>query len=324
MGWEFLYLSRQDIESLDISMKEIIDAVERGLVEKGYERVEMPPKPGIHPRKDSFIHAMPAYLKGLDIGGLKWVAGFPGNKSKGLPYITGIFVLNDMDTGLPLSIMDASWITAKRTGAMTAVSAKYLARKDSSIIGILGCGVQGRSNLEALNELFNIETVKAYDISPEAARRYEEEMEKKLGLSIEIVESPKDAVEESDIVVTAGPILKNPNPVIEKDWFKDGGFAAPLDFDSYWKPEAMHSMDKFVTDDRDQLMYYRSIGYFKDIPEVYANMDEIVVGKKKSRENDDERIMAMNLGLATHDVVTADLIYKKAKEKGVGTWLRLI
>jgi ornithine cyclodeaminase/alanine dehydrogenase-like protein (mu-crystallin family) len=318
-----LYLSRKDVESLGISMKEIISVVEAGLREKGYGMVEMPPKPGIHPRPDSFIHAMPAYLKGMDLAGIKWVAGYPENRKKGLPYITGLFILNDPDTGIPLSVMDASWITAMRTGAVTAISAKYLARKESKILGIIGCGVQGRSNAEALSAIFDLSEIRAYDVNPDAAEKYRKEIKFKLGIDVNVMKSPREAVEGSDIVVTAGPILKDPKPVIEAEWFKNGGFAAPLDFDSYWKPSAMHSMDKFVTDDKNQLMYYKSIGYFREIPEVYAELDEIVVGKKPGRESDSERIMAMNLGLAIHDVVVADLIYRKAREMGIGTELEL-
>jgi ornithine cyclodeaminase/alanine dehydrogenase len=318
-----LYLSRRDVESLRIGINEIISVVEAGLREKGYGMVEMPPKPGIHPRPDSFIHAMPAYLKGMDLAGIKWVAGYPENRKRGLPYITGLFILNDPDTGIPLSVMDASWITAVRTGAVTAISAKYLARKESKILGIIGCGVQGRSNAEALSAIFDLSEIRAYDVDPDTAERYKREIKFKLGIDVNVVKSPREAVEGSDIVVTAGPILKDPKPVIEAEWFKNGGFAAPLDFDSYWKPSAMRSMDKFVTDDKNQLMYYKSIGYFKEIPEVYAELDEIVIGKKPRRESDYERIMAMNLGLAIHDVVVADLIYRRARETGIGTELEL-
>jgi ornithine cyclodeaminase/alanine dehydrogenase len=259
----------------------------------------------------------------MDLAGIKWVAGYPENRKKGLPYITGLFILNDPDTGIPLSVMDASWITAMRTGAVTAISAKYLARKESKILGIIGCGVQGRSNAEALSAIFDLSEIRAYDVNPDAAEKYRKEIKFKLGIDVNVMKSPREVVEGSDIVVTAGPILKDPKPVIEAEWFKNGGFAAPLDFDSYWKPSAMHSMDKFVTDDKNQLMYYKSIGYFREIPEVYAELDEIVVGKKPGRESDSERIMAMNLGLAIHDVVVADLIYRKAREMGIGTELEL-
>lgn len=321
---DLLYLSRAEIEKLNISMEEIIKAVEEAFIEKAEGRAEVPPKPGIHPQEDAFIHAMPAYLPKMRSAGIKWVSGFPENPKRNLPYISGLLILNDPETGFPISVMDCTWITAIRTGAATAVAAKHLAREDSKTLGILGCGVQGRSNLEALVVVCrNLEEVKAYDIDAENLHRYVEEMTAKHSVKVVPVNSPEKAVENCDIVVTAGPILKNPRPVIEASWFKNGGFACPLDFDSYWKPEAMHSMDKFCTDDSKQLKYYRQLGYFSDIPQVYADLSEVVSGKKPGREDPDERIMSMNLGLAIEDMATAKLIYEKAKKKGAGTKLPL-
>lgn len=324
MGLEVLYLSKKDVEDADLTMAEIINVVEEAFRDKGEGKVEMPPKPGIHPRKDSFIHAMPAFIPGMKAAGVKWVSGFPNNRKYSLPYIMGVLVLNDPETGAPLCIMGASWVTAKRTGAATAVAAKYLAREDSKVFGILGCGVQGRSNLEAVFTAFKgLEEVRAYDISKANLERYVSEMKEKHGLSVVPVDSPKKAVEECDIVVTAGPILKHPEPVIEAWWFGDGSFACPIDFDSYWKPQAMHSMHKFCTDDLEQLLYYQSVGYFQDIPNVYADLGELATGKKPGREKDSERTMSMNLGLAIEDMATALKIYEKAKSKGIGTWLEL-
>jgi len=323
MSSDVLYLSKKDVEETDLTMAEIINVVEEALREKGEGKVEMPPKPGIHPRPDAFIHAMPAFIPRMPAAGMKWVSGFPDNRKCNLPYIMGVLVLNDPETGAPICIMDASWITAKRTGAATAVAAKYLARKDSKVFGILGCGVEGRSNLEAMSTAFKgLEEVRAYDISKANLQRYVSEMTDKYGLSVGPVDSPKKAVKGCDIVVTAGPILKHPKPVIEAAWFDDGGFACPLDFDSYWKPQAMHSMHKFCTDDLEQLLYYQSSGYFQDIPNVYADLGELATGKKPGRENDSERTMSMNLGLAIEDMATAIKIYEKAKSKGTGIWLK--
>ncbi len=302
-------------------MSEIIRALEIMFKEKGEGRVEMPPKPGIHPKPDAFIHAMPAYFPAFKTAGMKWVSGFPENVKKGLPYISGLLILNDPETGIPLAIMDCTWITAKRTGAATAVAAKYLARKDSSIVGIVACGVQGKSNLEALSNIFHINKVKAYDILPEVAQAYAEEMERKLGLDIKPVPEAFSAVQGADIVVTSGPILKNPTPVIEAGWLNEGAFACSVDFDSYWKGEALHSVDKLATDDIKQIRYYREIGYFKNTPDPYADMGEIVTGKKPGREQDEERIICLNLGLALADIATASLIYEKAKKQGIGTKL---
>ena len=320
---KILYLSKKDVEQVNLSMKEIIDSLETMFKEKGGGRVEMPPKPGIHTCPDAFIHAMPAYIPSMKSAGMKWVSGYPENQKKGLPYITGLLILNDPETGIPISVMDCTWITAMRTGAATAVAAKYLARKDSSTVGILACGVQGRSNLEALNCLFDITRVKIFDIYPEVAEKFAKDMTKQLQLEIEVVEDPKQAVVDLDMVVTSGPILKKATPVIEAGWLGEGAFASPVDFDSFWQGPALQQADKLATDDIGQMNYYREVGYFKETPEPYADLGEIVAGKKPGRQSDSERTIAINLGLALDDMATAPLIYKLAREKDIGIELSL-
>ena len=318
-----LYLSRADVEAVGLPMTDIIEALEEMFREKGAGRVEMPPKPGIHTRPDAFIHAMPAYIPALEAAGIKWIAGYPGNQAKGLPYITGLLVLNDPDTGLPLAIMDATWITAQRTGAATAIAARRLARPDSATVGIVACGVQGRSNLEALACLFPVKRVRAYDLHPEIAERYAREMGARLAIEIEPVTSLRDAVSGPDIVVTSGPILKDPQPAIEAGWLAPGAFASLVDFDSYWQGAALRQADKLATDDHAQMRYYRQAGYFKDTPEPYADLSEIVTGRKPGRQRPDERTMTINLGLALEDMATAIRIYRRAQENGLGVQLPL-
>jgi ornithine cyclodeaminase/alanine dehydrogenase len=320
---EILYLSRADVEAVDLPMADIIAALEAMFVEKGEGRVEMPPKPGIHTRPDAFIHAMPAYIPSVEAAGIKWVSGYPENPSKGRPYINGLIVLNDADTGVPLAVMDCTWITAKRTGAATAVAAKCLARPDSSSVGIIACGVQGRSNLEALACAFDVRRVRAFDVDLDAAERYAREMSAAVGVDIEVVDSAERAVRGMDIVVTSGPILKIPSPVIEAGWLAEGAFASPVDFDSYWRGAALAEVDKIATDDAAQLDYYRGIGYFAETPAAYADLGEIVSGQKPGRESDAERTMSINLGLALDDMATAPFVYKRACEMGIGTTLPL-
>jgi len=322
-GRTLLYLSREDVESIGLGITEIIEALEAAFREKGEGRVEMPPKPGIHPRKDAFIHAMPAYVPAAEAAGIKWVSGYPQNREKSLPYISGLLILNDPDTGLPIAVMDCTRITAKRTGAATALAAKYLARPESSTVGIIACGVQGRSNLEALACLFPLEKVRAFDIRPEAAREYAEEMSAALGVDVEPVESAREAVRGADIVVTSGPILKNPEPAIEAGWLEAGAFASPVDFDSYWTGAALAEADKLATDDTAQMGYYREVGYFRETPQPYADLGELVAGKKPGRESPSERAVCINLGLAIDDMATAVLLYRRAAERGVGTRLPL-
>ncbi len=321
---QLLYLSRADVSAVGLTMAEIISALERAFKEKGEGRVEMPPKPGIHPGGgDNFIHAMPAYIPALKSAGLKWVSGFPGNFQRGLPYINGLLILNDAETGLPISVMDCVRITAMRTGAATAVAAKYLARPDSAIVGILGCGVQGRSNLEALHVLFPLKQVMAYDIDAQAAQRFANEITNRSGLKVVIVGTPQEAVTGCDIIVTSGPILRKPHAAIQPGWLAEGAFASLVDFDSYWHPAAMHETSKFCTDDVPQLRHYQEIGYFQDIPPVYADLGELVTGQKPGRETPKERTMTANLGLAMDDMATAPLVYQQAVKKNIGTWLPL-
>lgn len=324
MNNRLLYLSQSDVAAAGPTMREVIDLLEIAFREKGEGRVEMPPKPGIHPGGgDNFIHAMPAYIPALRSAGVKWVSGYPGNQALGLPYINGLLILNDPETGLPLSVMDCAWITAMRTAAATAVAARRLARPDSKILGVLGCGVQGRTNTEALAVDFPIRKVFAYDVHEGALHSFVEDVASQLGLDVSPVATPFEAVEGCDLVVTAGPILKTPHATIRPGWFKAGAFASLVDFDSYWHADALREVDKFCTDDVPQLEHYRRLGYFQAIPPIHADLGELAAGKKPGRESSTERTMACNLGLALDDMAVAPEIYRRAVEAGIGTWLPL-
>lgn len=323
LGQQLLYLCYADVAAAGPGMAEIITVLERMFREKGEGRVEMPPKIGIHTMPDAFLHAMPASIPGQKAAGMKWVGGYPDNSKRGLPYITGLLVLNDFETGIPVALMDCTWITAQRTGAATAVAAKCLARPESESAGMLGCGVQGRSNLEALKVLFPLKKVYAYDKNPGRAAGYAQEMSGRLGIEVVPVGDPKAAVVRSEMVVTAGPILRAPHATIQRGWLAEGAFASLVDFDSYWHPGALHEADKFCTDDVPQLHHYRGLGYFQDIPAIHADLGELVTGRKPGREKAEERTMACNLGLALDDMAVAPLIYERALEKRIGTWLPL-
>jgi len=321
---ELLYLSQADVVAVGLTMAEIIESLETAFQEKGNGNTEMSPKPGVHPGgNDNFIHAMPAYIPALKSAGVKWVSGFPGNSQKGLPYITGLLIYNDVDTGIPLAVMDCVWITGMRTGAATALSAKHLARPDASVVGVLGCGVQGRTNVEALNVLFPLKKVVAYDMDGNAVRTYAEEISGRFDLEVFPVDTPKEAVSGCDIIVTAGPILKTPHATIETGWTDPGAFASLVDFDSYWQPDAMAESAKFCTDDTTQLRHYQGMDYFQNIPPIHADLGELVVGKKPGRETDEEITITANLGLAIDDMAVAPMLYRMALEKGLGTKLPL-
>jgi len=320
---QFLYLSRSDVEAAGLDMQTMIGLLETAFREKGLGRVEMPPKPGVHTQPDAFLHAMPAYIPAMKSAGIKWVGGYPENYKRGLPYITGLLVLNDVETGIPYAVMDCGWITAYRTAAASALSAKYLARPESRSVGILACGVQGRSHLEALTTVFPVARVYAYDSRREAQDRFVTEMRAQFRFEVAGVENPRAAVVESDLVVTSGPILKHPDPPIQAGWLRPGGFASAVDFDSYWTGAALAEFDKLTTDDHGQFHYYRAAGYFQQTPDPCADLGEIVAGLKPGRERADERTMAVNLGLALDDMAVAPEIFRLARQKGLGTWLPL-
>ena len=317
---KLLYLTESDVVATEVTMAEIIETVEAAFREHGEGRTEMPPKPGVHSRPGAFIHAMPAYLPGIPAIGMKWVAGYPGNRRRGLPQITGLLILNDKETGLPVAVMGCAWITAKRTGAATAVAARHLARPDAKALGILGCGVQGRGNLEALRELYALTRVVAYDIAAEQLDGFCAHAKECWDIDVVRASHPREAVEGCDIVVTAGQGRPRHN-TIKRGWLSEGSFASLVDIDAYWDGSALKDIDKFVTDEISQMDHYRALGHFADFPPVYATLGELAAGKKPGREGAQERTMACNIGVAFADMALAPVIYRRAVERSIGTRL---
>lgn len=324
---ELIYLSRRDVEDIGMTMAEVLEALDEGFRLKGLGKTEMPPKPGIHPRPDCFIHAMPAYVAEIEAAGLKWVSGYPPNPAIDLPYISGLVVLNDANSGLPIAVMDATWITAMRTGASAGICAKYLAVAHSSVVAIIGCGVQNRCSLEALREtLPRLREVRCYDMLPEASRRFVAEMLARFpGLSFVVCGTALEAVRPADVVVSAIPIVVAPQPDLEAGTLKEGALAVALDYDSAWSSEAMRECDKFCSDDVSQLLATRAQGhYFSGIPDaIYADLGELAAHSKPGRESATERIFSMNMGIAVDDIVTAQAVYERAMTAGVGLRLPL-
>lgn len=322
---DVLYLNREQIESMRIPFREVIDAVEEGLVLKGEGFVQIPPRPEIHPRKDCFIHAMPALLGGMtDMAGIKWVSGYYSNIEKGLPYILGFVILNDTETGAPLAIMDCGWITAYRTGAATAVAARNLAPERSSTLSIIGLGVQGRAHLLVLrNTLKELKKVKVHDINEEAARKFYEELQPVAQeLDIEVCPDARSAVTGADIVVTCTPVYRKPERFIPAEWLKKDSLAVAVDYDCAFEADVMTGASVFVTDDREQYLWMKgSKGYFGGYPErVETDLGEICAGIREV-EKGKGRKAAVLMGIASHDIATAKVIYEKACRTGLGTRL---
>ncbi len=325
LGREILYLSRDDVLRVGPSMAETIELVRGAFQEKGAGLTQLPPKTALHPlNEDAFLHAMPAYVPGSRAVGMKWVSGYPDNPAKGLPYITGLLILNDPDSGVPIAVMDCSWITAQRTGAVSGLAAGVLARTGSQELALLGAGVQGRTQLEAMVvALPELQEVRVYDVHPDAADRFVEEMAAKApGARLAVVASPERAVHGADVVVTAGPILKQPSPVVQGAWLKEGALGLPVDFDSMWTEGALHA-ERYYVDDLAQYRYYQGQGFFGGAPAPSGDLGDLLTGRIASRQTDAERIVSMNLGVAIADMPYARVAYERALEKGVGAVLPL-
>ncbi|MCK4318093.1 ornithine cyclodeaminase family protein, partial [Candidatus Bathyarchaeota archaeon] len=263
---------------------------------------------------DAFIHAMPAYYEGLSIGGLKWVSGYPSNRALGLPQIAGLMIVNDMETGMPLAVMDCRWITAMRTAAVSAITAKYCAKEGAESLGVVGCGVQGRMNLVAFKEVIpRLDAVSVFDINPEAMRRMKADFETELGLEITPCDGVESAVDGVDMILTATQRLKE--PLVRDEWFKPGCLGFGLEASRAWHGDAILGADKFITDSWGQTVHFYEQGAFPDgLPELYAELGEVVAGVKPGRDSQEERILAINIGLALEDVIVADYIYQLAKD----------
>jgi ornithine cyclodeaminase/alanine dehydrogenase len=305
-----LYLSRGKVAGLLPEIPAQLDLVEDTYRSVGAGRVELPPKPGIHPRKDSFIHAMPAYLRDEDVAALKWVAGYPGNKKLGLPYISGLIVVNDTETGLPLTVMDGAEITAARTAAASGVCIRRWAPESWKEAAILGCGEQGRYHARVLTALNPEVRIRAYDPHPERIAELEGRVEPAANAS--------QAVEGADVVVSAGPIVEDPDPPIAPGWLGSSWLGLPIDFDFYFSAEAVAAADLFLVDDVDQFDYYRSLGHFQGWPKPYGG-----VGEALGRPGSPDRVLCCNLGVGALDAAFAARVLAAAEKHGVGTKLQL-
>lgn len=318
------YLSSADVAALMPPMAEVIGIVEEALRQHGLGQTQMPPKIDLAPAPDSFLHAMPAHLASTGATGLKWVAGYPANPAKGLPYIHGTLLLNDAQTGRPLAIMDAAQITAVRTAACTGVTAKHLADPASDVMAIIGCGVQGRANIEALHAVFpNIERMLAYDIDPARQASFADEVMTTLNLASIIPPEPREACEGAHVIVTSLPIVKHPKPVIEPEWLQTGTLCVSLDFDASFAPATFKRAELVVTDDLQQFRRYQAKGYFAGVAEPTGELGAIVAGKGGKRPPGRPIVLAANLGLGILDVALGHVLLKRAESKGAGTTLPL-
>ena len=321
---EFLYLSQKDVVDVGLTMKDAISIVEAVLTEHGQQKFENPPKPGIHTLEGSFIHAMPGFLPRKKAAGMKWVSGYSDNFQFDLPSIMGLIVLNDIRTGQPLAVMDGGYITALRTAAVSGVSAKYLAAEDAGCLGIVGTVVQGRYNLLSLIEVLpGIEEIKIFDTNQTVLEGFITAAKEQPESKIITCASARDAIAGADVIVTATGHLEA--RVYEEKWVKDGALVLPVHTRG-WEQALLNSVEKLIVDDWAQ--FNKALGgtdgYYSPLPELYAELGEVVVGKKPGRENSNERIINFNFGMAIHDVLMATEVLERARAKGIGMMLPLL
>ena len=325
MDGKLLFLGKSAIKSLDISVTEIIEAVEKGFTDLSAGKAELPHKPTIHPRPNCFLRALPGYLKGMDLAGIKWVSAYPTNRQKGLSLVSGLILLNDPQTGFPMTLMDGNWITAWRTAAVSAVAAKHLAVKKADTLGICGAGIQGKTHLAALYTVLpNLRQVKLFDPDSETLKLFiREQAAVYTDLDIVGVPTAQDAFQGAKVVVTAAPMMAKPLAIIRQKEIEPGMLLLPLDLDSYFTASAFKACQNFFVDDIDQFLWLRDQGRFSHVKKITGDYSQLVSSQIKGRQNNTECIMAVSVGIAMGDLVTAGLIYNKAQDRNVGVWLDL-
>ena len=311
-------------------MREAVEAVEEAFRAKGLGKAQMPPKAYIYfDRYNGDFRVMPAYLEEQDIAGVKIVNAHPNNpKLHGLPAVMAVMVLLDPKTGAPLAIMDGTFITNLRTGAAGAVAARYLAREDSRVVAMVGAGAQAETQLIALNEVLDIEEVRVEDIVAEKAEKYARRLGEKLGLAIVPKRHVVEAVRGADVIVTTIPVRK---PIVESEWVSEGVHINAIGADAPGKQELdprILRRAKIVVDDIKQAIHGGEV----NVPlskgviargDIYADLGEVVTGKKPGRTSRDEITIFDSTGLAVQDVATNWIVYKKALEAGVGREIEL-
>ncbi len=316
-----IILSRSDVSAL-LSVEDCINAVEQAFKLYAEGKASPPGILGIHATYGGF-HTKAGLLNlGRNYFVAKTNANFPGNRKKhNLPTIQGVVVVADAEDGRLLALMDSIELTILRTGAATAVAAKYLSKRDAKTLTICGCGEQGRISLKMLQKVRPLQKVFAFDIDPAISKRFAGEFNTSGSLNVEAVSDLVSAVRSSDICVTCTPSHK---PFISREFVSPGTFIAAVGADNEEKLEIEPSLlasCKLVTDLTGQCVAIGELHHAIDagvltVDDVYAELGEVVAGKKQGRSSDDEIILFDSTGMALQDVAAAAIVYEKAMTAG--------
>lgn len=324
---DVLWLSEDDVKSI-LNMDDTIAAVERAFMDHGLGKTQMPPKLYLYfPKYDGDLRTMPAYLEGIDSAGVKIVNVHPKNSGKGLPTVMALLVLNSPETGAPIAVMGATHLTSMRTGAAGAIAAKLLARPESKIVGMVGAGAQARTQLLALSRVFKIEKVIVSNRSIDSSKEFVRDVRAFLECDYHPTIDRREACD-CDILITTTPVR---SPVVKDAWVKSGTHINAIGADAKGKQELESTLTKrakVVVDDLSQAVHSGEVnvpiseGVLK-AEEIYAQIGEIVAGRKPGRISDDEITIFDSTGLAIQDVSTGAAVYRRAVDAGKGIRLKV-
>lgn len=325
------YLNALDVEKLALTDAEIIAAVEDSLRAQGNGQTKIEPRVHLVPENSQKGHfnILRGYIQPMHIAGVKIVGDYVDNYKIGLPSELALLNLFNPDNGIPLAVVDASSITDMRTGAMTAIGAKYLARKNSRVLGHIGARGTAYWNVRLLDSLFHFDEIRVHSRRPESRNAFGERLSRDLGKPIKVVDSWQECVEGADIVVEASR-LPEPQPLLKTSWIKKTAFVVPYGTMSAVELSLTDIMDKMIVDDWGQCRKGLPYGSLRPHVEagklseenLYAELGEIVAGKKPGRESDDETILFWHRGLSTSDIALGYALLEKAKTCGCGQRLR--
>ena len=322
-----LILKQSEVLSL-LQSQEVLDAVESAFRAYGQKQVQMPPKSYLfYNRYSGDLRTMPAYIEPTDATGVKIVNVHPDNHGKNLPTVMAVVILNDPKTGYPIAMMNGTYLTALRTGAAGAIASKYLARKNASTIGFIGCGVQAQTQLEMHVLVRNITRILAFDTNKEIQKQFADWANERFKLDVQLAASIEEACK-CDILNTVTPVK---HPIVRRDFVRSGMHINAIGADAPGKEEldpAILKVAKIVVDDWEQAHHSGEInvpyarGAFTKA-DLYAELGDIVAGGKYGRQNEDDITIFDSTGLGIQDIAVAHLVYNRALKSGKGTHIDL-
>ena len=324
------YLNGPDVAALALTDDDILAAVEGGLDAQGRGATVIEPRVHLVPGADIHGHfnVLRGYVAPLALAGVKIVGDYVDNYQRGLPSEMGLLNLFDPATGQPVAIVDAAGLTDMRTGAVTALGAKYLARKDSRVLGHIGARGTAYWNVRLLDHLFNFDEIRVHSRRPESRTEFAQRLMRDLGKPVIATDDWASCVSGADIVVEASRLMQ-PQPLLKTAWIKRGAFVVPYGTMSAVELSLTDIMDKVVVDDWGQCKagQFGSLRAHVEAGQLsartlHAELGQIVAGLKSGREHDDETILLWHRGLSLSDIALGHAMLQKARTKGIGQRLR--